>query len=120
MSLNITCLKIHYSLHLKEAQSKLDCFYLMVPKEHSLSIKMSIVVPLSSTGQWARGCSHPIATQGVMEDATQTHSAIRPHSKVLPRPGPGDVYTATQLSHTRSRVSDLRGKLQVNPDPEAP
>lgn len=105
------CFKIHYSLHLKEAQSKAGLLYIMVSKkEHSLSVKDVHRGPsIEALSQWARGCSHPIATQGLWKTPHKLTVPSGHTAKCCPDLGPGDVYTATQLfSHSRSRVSDLR------------
>lgn len=94
-----------------EAQSKAGLLYIMVPKrEHSLSVKNVHRGPsIEALSQWARGCSHPIATQGLWKMPHKPTVPSGHTAKCCPDLGPGDVYTATQLfSHSRSRVSDLR------------
>ena len=96
--LNITVLKC-YSLHLKEAQSKAELLYTMVlKKEHSLSVKDVHRGPsIQALSQWARGCSNPIAAQGLWKTPHKLTVPSGHTARCCPNLGPGVVYTAIQL-----------------------
>ena len=108
--LNITVLKC-YSLHLKEAQSKAELLYTMVlKKEHSLCVKDVHRGPsIQALSQWARGCSNPIAAQGLWKMPHKLTGPSGHTARCCPNLGPGDIYTAIQLfPHSHSGVSYLR------------
>ena len=82
---------------------------------------MSITVPLAK--HWVSTAGKrllsPQCSPGAVEDDTQAHSAIQPHSKVLPKPGAWGCLHCNSASPTLTEWSVWpEGKLQVNLTPK--